>query len=303
MLKKNIYKLLFLLVFIHSSSLLAQQEAIFTQYYSNRLYLNPAFAGTNDGLNIVAVGRTQFLTVNNNPNTQLISADLPLGGERLALGIVLYNDELGFVKQPTFMGSFAYKIYFNSGILSLGIQAGATSYSSIFSNVNLKANPDPTFANNINTLVPRAGLGFVFETKKFYIGLSSPSLIPYSYDEAGNSKYSIHAYLTGGVKIPLTRVILIEPTFVTRYAVGVPFETDLTLTFGFIERAFLGFNFRTTNQFSLTGRFNLSKNFAIGYSYDLPNTNTSGINNAAHEVLLNYNIPLKRNKFVTPRYF
>ena len=304
----RLFKLLFLCIALTASHLLiAQEEALFTQYQSNRFYFNPAFAGTHDGINLVAVARQQFVTLDRSPNTQLFSLDLPVGGEHIGLGVVAYNDEIGFVRRPTVNLAFAYKIYFNSGILSLAVQGGATFYSTAYSNTNLKVASDPAFDKDLNLTVPRAGVGFMYESKKFYLGISSPSLITYNYDQSGNNRYTIHSYFMGGVTFDINRDVTIEPSTNIRYVAGTPIQADITTTFGFLQRAFIGVTYRTSNQFAFIGRFNFSRNLALGYSYDLGNSalsaDTGTFSNGSHEILLNYNISFKRNKFVSPRQF
>ena len=44
-------------------TLLQAQDPSFSQFYANRIYLNPAFTGLESGLTVGAVSRMQWLTV------------------------------------------------------------------------------------------------------------------------------------------------------------------------------------------------------------------------------------------------
>ena len=45
----------------------AQQDALFSQYMFNKLIINPAYAGSRDGLSMTMVGRRQWVGIDDGP--------------------------------------------------------------------------------------------------------------------------------------------------------------------------------------------------------------------------------------------
>ncbi|MBY0426741.1 MAG: PorP/SprF family type IX secretion system membrane protein, partial [Cytophagales bacterium] len=112
---------------------LAQQDAQFTQYPFNQLYVNPGFSGIEENPRFTFIHRTQWLnysTTNGdpaaNPNTQILSYSMRAlkGG----IGAYILNDVFGNNNSPlrNFQGqlSYAYHLKLGESILSIGLKAG-----------------------------------------------------------------------------------------------------------------------------------------------------------------------------------
>ena len=83
-------------VFLATASLSAQQLPQFTQYMFNTISVNPAYAGSRDGINMTALHRNQWSGLEGNPTTSTFSFHTPLRDDRIGLGISYISDELGF---------------------------------------------------------------------------------------------------------------------------------------------------------------------------------------------------------------
>ena len=70
------------------------QDPEFVQFYSNPLYLNPAFAGTNNCPRISANNRIQWSGLPNVFNTTSFSFDQHINALHGGLGIIIINDKL-----------------------------------------------------------------------------------------------------------------------------------------------------------------------------------------------------------------
>lgn len=57
----------------------AQQDPQYTQYMYNHSNINPAYAGSREGLNIFGLYRTQWVGLEGAPKTATLSVSSPLG--------------------------------------------------------------------------------------------------------------------------------------------------------------------------------------------------------------------------------
>lgn len=71
------------------------QDPSFSQFYANRIYLNPAFAGMEPGIGVAGVARMQWAQVDKGFRTYGFSADAQLPAARVGLGLHLLRDNEG----------------------------------------------------------------------------------------------------------------------------------------------------------------------------------------------------------------
>lgn len=71
------------------------QDASFSQFYANKLYLNPAFAGSQEGLTLAAAYRNQWSYVPGGFNTYAVSADIQEPFINSAFGFIASKDVEG----------------------------------------------------------------------------------------------------------------------------------------------------------------------------------------------------------------
>jgi type IX secretion system PorP/SprF family membrane protein len=103
----------------------AQLAPMGAVYFQNQYLNNPAYAGKEGGLRADGGFRRQWSNLPGAPQTQYLTASLGLKG-RSGLGLSLYNDEAGLIRQTRVMGSFAYHLPLNAGEsrLSFGLSGG-----------------------------------------------------------------------------------------------------------------------------------------------------------------------------------
>ena len=93
--KKKIVLGLFSLLAINSW---AQQDAMYTHYMYNTLYVNPGYAGTRDALTITGLNRSQWVGFEGAPVTQTLTLHSPIANKKIGLGLSVVNDKIGPVK-------------------------------------------------------------------------------------------------------------------------------------------------------------------------------------------------------------
>ncbi|MEZ4958142.1 MAG: type IX secretion system membrane protein PorP/SprF [Saprospiraceae bacterium] len=256
----------------------AQQEPQFTKYMFNTLAYNPGYAGSRGYMSIVALHRDQWLGWGNGaendgrPVTQTFSIHSPVN-KTVGLGLNLVNDEAG-AHHSTFIDlSYAYRINFGQGTLSLGLQAGAMSYKADWSKLKFKDAQEIDNAfnqGNPSKVLPDFGAGLFFYTEKFYTGLSLPHLAQLNLREVSAAerveirkwaRNYRHSYLTAGGVVPLNgETVVFRPSILIKTVgffpeffkkgnlvreIGSPTVFDVDASFLFSKKLWLGASFRS----------------------------------------------------------
>ena len=98
MLKRTLYTLL---IVMSGITVRAQQDAQFTQYMLNNLYITPAYAGVEGVTQLTAIHRSQWAGYQSSfgdggaPTTQLVSFNTPIYKMKSGFGAYVSNDQLG----------------------------------------------------------------------------------------------------------------------------------------------------------------------------------------------------------------
>lgn len=161
----------------------AQQDAEYSMYMFNGLYLNPAYAGSQDVISATALYRHQWVGIEGAPRSGSIAIHSPFKRDQYALGGVFSFDRLGKDQTYSFYLDYAYKLRFKKGLkLSFGIQAGGQYYKNNLTESVINTT-DLAFANNRSLFLPNVGFGVYLYNKKFYVGASVPHILNMSLGE------------------------------------------------------------------------------------------------------------------------
>ncbi len=303
-------KILAALVLLISTSVFAQQDPLFSQYMFNKLAVNPGYAGSRELLTADMLYRNQWVNIDGAPKTLSASIHSPLNNPHLALGLNIYNDNIGPMNYNGAMATFAYRILFPKGKLSFGIQAGYKFSGINYSRFNSFDDTDPFLIYQVkNKIVPDANFGIYYYSPKFYAGLSSRQLLQNETiivtDTAGNTQFSkllTHFYGMTGVAIPLSENVVFRPSLLVKFVQNAPPQLDLNASFLFANILWLGASYRTEKAVSLITEVNIAQNLRIGYSYDIWLNELKAYNKGSHEIRLSYDFNVKK-RILTPRYF
>lgn len=310
----------------------AQQQPQFTHYGFNGMYLNPAYAGVTQRVEVTGIGRYQYLNLansfgddNGSPRTGMVSASVPILGIRGGVGIAGYYDQAGATKISNVALSYAQHIPMGSGRLSIGIQGiytyvGQGTYRAIDPN-------DPNIPSNASDHKFDAGAGIWYESPKFYAGLSANNLFRQQYTFANaiggtSSQYlsENHAYLTLGYNIEATESVVITPMALVKavlpgqYDTKTKYDNQHNYSFEGGARAtlndqyWLGVNYRYDESISglIGASFGPDNRYRIGYAFDFIAFNQDARAFSSHEIMLQLRLPkmalLSRPAIHTPRY-
>lgn len=288
----------------------AQQLPQFTQYMYNTIAINPAYAGSRDALSIVGLNRNQWAGFDGGPQTQTLSVHSPLRNEKVGLGLSLINDKSGYENFTYVYADFSYTLQASDDVnISFGLKGGMTYYKLAEELYNAtEVNQDPYFNEKLNRWNSNFGAGILFHSNKWYAGLSVPKLI--NHDLNNDSEYAalerVHYYLIGGYVFDLNDNLKLKPSFMIKQTKGAPISTDLTANFLFNEKFWLGGSYRFNGDQKAIGAlvdFQVSDQFRVGYTYEIPTGEIRPYTSGSHEILLMYEFRYLKRKQKSPRYF
>ncbi|MEM6967464.1 MAG: type IX secretion system membrane protein PorP/SprF [Bacteroidota bacterium] len=332
-------KLIPILLLFFSFSFLshAQQDGMFTKYMFNTLSYNPAYAGSKEYMSLVAIYRDQWWGMEGSPHTQTISFHTPFK-ERIGLGFNISNDKIGVSGSTIGSLSYAYRVPFGEGKVSLGLQATFMNYRADFDRLTYK-DPrvqDESFnGNDANIFAPNFGAGIFYYSEKFYAGFSVPHLLNTDLrnDVITTNRWAQlyrHYYFTMGVAIPIRGEDLVfKPSLLIKSvglfgdfsttsnnlkSVGAPNLFDIDLSLLFNQALWVGASFRssfeafigrtsTVDSADLWAMIHLNRGLRVGLAYDFTLTELREYARGSFELMVGYDFNFQNKNIVTPRYF
>jgi type IX secretion system PorP/SprF family membrane protein len=317
-------KLIFLAIMVATafSGLKAQQDPAYSMYMFNGLFLNPAYAGSQDVLEVMGIFRDQWVGVDGAPKTTNISVNSPLRQEQYALGLTLMDDKIGLSNTFSVTPAFSYRLRNRQSKLCFGVQASLDYYNQD-NTAAITAAPgtDPTYAANAHIFVPNFGFGIYAYGKRYFVGISAPHLLPTglknktevvtgsNVDAKMYNAYVLSAGYTIG-KDPA--IVKFRPTILLKWQQGLPNnipQIDISPALLLIDRIWLGITYRTGGDYTYVGQaiipflqLKITPQLKLGYAYDAELTSLRHYTSGSHEIMLAYDFWYDKKRFVTPRY-
>ncbi|RYG16590.1 MAG: type IX secretion system membrane protein PorP/SprF [Chitinophagaceae bacterium] len=303
----------------------AQQDAQFSQYMFNGIYINPAYAGYREQLNAHAFYRNQWTGIDGSPKTVSAAIDAIANDGNVGLALQISSDKLGAQQNLAAYGNYAYRLKLNSdgsSRLAFGIGAGVVQLGidgAMLNPNDLEQNQPLTMQN---TILPDARAGVYFSNDRLYAGFSVDNLIS---QYIGIDRYAYipqpkpHYYLTAGLLVPLSRDLLLKPSFLLKDDRGGPTSLDATAFLILSEKFWIGGSYRTAVK--LYNKDHLQRNLStlnsavaamqifpseslrIGYAYDYALGSTGAHLGGTHEISIGYFFNTKRLRMASPRFF
>ncbi|HYG50757.1 MAG TPA: type IX secretion system membrane protein PorP/SprF [Flavobacteriales bacterium] len=300
----------------------AQQDATFTQYFFNPLYVNPAYAGSRDVLSGTLVHRSQWLGIEGAPTTQALSLHSAIPNTNLGLGLQAYHDIAGPMNNTGLQAIFAYHLPLNEELkLSFGLGGTLNNLRIGFDQINTETPGDLAFNDNARSVwVPDANFGLYLYNRTFYTGLSATHLIETRWgfqdnDEADDARFYRHYYLTAGYVQQLTDNIGLRPSVMLRYSKAAPLMADLNAALIFWKQFYAGLGYRFDKRVAMRGldnifiamlEYNFLNRLRVGYSFDIyANRNSNAIYNryGTHEIMFGWDLGFVKTKMADVRFF
>jgi len=309
--KNKILILIAVLSSFYVSELSAQQEAQYTQYMYNTLSINPAYAGSRDGLSALLLYRTQWVGLDGAPDTGSFNIHSPFGDEQnVGLGLSVVNDRIGPTQETYFDVSFSYSINTSDeGRLSFGLNGGGSLLDIKYSELSSYNNGDVLLQSDIdNKFSPQIGAGVYYRNSdKWYLGLSVPNILETKYfDDASLSQASerMHFYLMGGYVFDINQDLKLKPAFLVKQVSGSPLQADLTANALYKDKFTVGLAYRWDAAVSGLLGYQVSESLMLGFGYDREVTDLgqTKFDSGSFEVFLRFE-PRDLTKILSPRFF
>lgn len=273
---------------------MAQNDVQYTHHLFNRLAYNPAFAGSQCAPVLNGTYRNQWMGLDKAPTTGRIEFHAPFSNQRSGFGIGLTRDEAAIFSNTYLDLNYAYRFNVSDeGKLAIGIKGQLDNGRANWQDTNPLDVGDQFLGNDDRTNTRfNVGLGLYYTQNNFYLGLSAPQLMKSSfYDRVGISgdgaDYRTY-YLMGGFVTDLSSNVKLIPGFLVSYNANAPFEVDLNANLVFMEKLWLGLNYRVGDSIDGLIQYQLSDRLRAGLSYDFTTTMLNMVSNGTVEVNANY---------------
>lgn len=306
----------------------AQQDAQYSQYMFNGIYINPAYAGYKEQLNIHSFYRNQWTAIKGSPKSLSLAVDGIANNGKVGLALQVAADKLGAQSSLSAYGNYAYRLKIGnseSSRLALGVGAG------VMQNGIDGAKLDPIDGGDVkipvgmqSVILPDARAGAFYSNDRWYMGFSVDNLITqYVVKQNTDAAYypipKAHYYLTGGVLLPLSEMIQIKPSFLLKDDRGGPTSLDLNAFILFADKIWIGGSYRQAvklydksylqkdlekrNSIVAMTEIFATPQLRFGYAFDYTLSKLSGYSGGSHEISIGFYIRPKNVRMLSPRYF
>jgi type IX secretion system PorP/SprF family membrane protein len=301
----------FLMLILLPASIIAQQDPMYSMYMFNPLSINPAYAGSTKQMQIVGVFRKQWMSIPGAPQTSTLTFHSPLKNEKMGLGFSFISDRIGEMQTTGFQFTYAYKLKLKESILSFGLQAGVRNFISNLSDVQLApvSQYDAAFSSNSSVWSFNYGAGVFWYGKKWFASFSIPHLRnnilndQNVFNPTDLARLRTHYNLYGGYVFQLNDDFKIKPSLMIKNVTGSPLQIDINSNVYWKENYGLGLSYRTNSAVVILAEAKVSKNFHVGYAFDINVNGLSRNTGGAHELMIRYDFQDGKNKVFTERDF
>ena len=287
----------------------AQQDPQYTQYMYNMNVVNPAYAGSYEGIAIGLLYRSQWVGLEGAPKTGTMAIHSPVG-KRVGLGMSLINDEIGPVRETNAYADFSYTLPMGAeNKLAFGVKAGATFHKIGISELDIDVLDigDPFFAENIDEVTPNVGAGaYFYKPNKYYVSVSVPNILNATHLDANGTKIGSetqHLFAALGYVFDLSENFKLKPHALLKTAFTAPLSFDINANVFMYDLVEVGVGYRLEDSFSGMVNFILTPNLRVGYAYDSIQSDLNYATSSSHEVFINFDISFPKRVSRSPRYF
>ncbi|MEI6575590.1 MAG: type IX secretion system membrane protein PorP/SprF [Bacteroidota bacterium] len=298
------------------------QDPIFSQFYANPLYLNPALAGSNICPRVNLNYRNQWPAIAGTYKTFSASCDMYMDRISGGVGLIFMNDQAGegALQTTTASGIYSYRLTINRNLfLNAGFEATYFQRKIDWQKLTFPDMIDPRFGFVYNTQEKQPAkltkgfadfsAGMVLSnSRSFYLGfgvnhLTQPNEGFYSdVSSKLNMKLTVHGgYVIDLMKRSSHNRAMEDPTL----SVNVLFQQQQhfqQINYGlyfnrypFVGGLWFRQNFHNADAIIFLAGFQQSW-FNFGYSYDLTTSKLTNITGGAHEISMAFMFPCPPKK-------
>jgi type IX secretion system PorP/SprF family membrane protein len=314
--RKHIFMMIFVLLagFVSAqdvdSNIIKLGYPVYSQYLQNGMMINPAYAGSRGALSTFLSYRMQWIGADGSPVFQTVSVNTPMKNDRVALGLTAKFMQYGFTRSSSVYACYAYQIRLGGGKLSFGLKGGFDRSNTDYSGILLSTAGDPVFSGNEKPyMLPNAGAGLYYYSKKLFAGVAVPRFLEYKKTPTGAAQayHSFNSYdfvMTAGGLIEFSSLVKFKPSVFINYSLQEKLnQFDLNANFIICDLIWLGGSWRSTEEVAV-GILQIQANpqLMFGFSYDYPMGRMNNFSKGSTEFILRYEFGYKVSS-ANPRYF
>ncbi|WP_304250325.1 type IX secretion system membrane protein PorP/SprF [Parabacteroides gordonii] len=283
----------------------AQDDVQLSQYFLGMGYYNPAYAGTTGDLNMLGFFRQQWIGMPQAGTSFFVIADMPLTFEKTnhGIGLVVNTESIGLFQNTKVAFQYAYKQKLFGGTLSVGLQGGIFNKGFDGTKVHI---PESDYHQQEDEAIPRTSVqamaldvnaGVYYTHKHFYIGfgathLTSPEM---QFEENAYTYLSTGLNLTGGYNIQFNNPLYeLQPSVFLKTDMQT-FQADITARMVYNKMFNGGLSWRVNESVVVLLGATFGR-LQVGYAYDFPTTAILKASTGSHEVVVRYQLKLKKTK-------
>lgn len=282
-----------LIILFASLNVQAQQWPLYSQYMFNQFILNPAVAGSDEKIPIVATVRRQWMGIQDAPVTQSISAHA-YTGQYVGLGVNFFNEVAGPSRRTGFSFSAARHFLINKSNdtwFSFGLSG--IFYQFGFDPTKLKFDQpdDPVITTAaISKFIPDAASGVYLYNAQYFVGFSVQNIFqtPVNLFDIIDKNYNPASrvyFFTAGYEFVVNDNLSIQPSFLLRKVFAAPYQVDLNVKANIVNHLAIGASYRSNDAVVLLAGVNIPNVF-LGYSYDITLNPLKSYSKGTHEIYL-----------------
>ena len=305
--------LFYILITLFSISASYAQDPQFSQFYANKLYLNPAFAGTANCPRASLNYRNQWPGIDNSFVTYSASYDQQIDAIKGGLGVLIMNDQAGedILNTTSAHLMYSYQLQVNRKFsIRAGFQGSYVMKSLNTGNLRFGDMIDPRrgFVYSTREVAPSESknyfdlsAGLLGFSEKLYFGVAVHHLIEPDEGMIGESKlprkYTAHVGAVFPFGLRMEDMTWSPNVLFQQQGESSQINLGLYVTKGPLV---LGTWYRANTSIEgdaliVLAGFKMNE-FNVGYSYDLTVSQLSGKTGGSHEVSLSYTFPCRPKK-------
>ncbi|PIE99767.1 MAG: hypothetical protein CR994_09580 [Maribacter sp.] len=292
-------------VLFFTSVLIAKAQELtipqLSQYLAdNPFVMSPTYAGIGDHIKIRINGLTQWVGIEDAPDTQSLAADMRIG-EKSGIGALLYNDSNGETKQKGARLSFAHHLTldrYDDEFLSFGLSYNFNQFRIDIEHFDAL---DPSVTDDRATTNHNFDVGVMYRYDKFYFSLNASNLLNKDINNFNpvyepNTLRNYYAYTGYRYTKNKNSRLEIEPSvFFQLFESDGRSVTDINMKFrwyDFDDYYYAGVTYRFLNDqigdpLYIAPILGLKKsNFYFGYSYQVILNEILGYSKGTHVITL-----------------
>ncbi|QJD98390.1 type IX secretion system membrane protein PorP/SprF [Mucilaginibacter robiniae] len=287
----------------------AQQDAQFSQYTFNGLYINPAYAGYKQDVYANAFYRSQWTGLEGAPQTFSLAVDGSVHDTKVGLGLLVAHDGIGAQSSLAVYGNYAYRLQIGdneNSRLAFGIGAGFVQNGLDGNKLTATQTGDNYIPTGYQSaLLPDARLGVLYTNDRFFIGGSVDNLLARKLSMLKDKSILTpvpvpHFYFTTGALFSINDDVKFKPSILLKDDLNGPTSLDINAFTLLGERIWIGATYRTAvslyNKPQLQNGLQKSNavvgvvelfatdKLRVGYAFDYSLTPLSSYSYGSHEL-------------------